>query len=193
MPELPRSSVAYILDAEDRVAAVDEAWDTFAVAEGAPQLAGGRIIGRPFAASLADAHTRELCALLFQAARQSGRTVVVPFRCDSATVRRFMQLAIEPRPGGELCMSTTLLREEPRPAVALLDETAPRSEDLVRICGWCKRVPLPGGDWVEVEHAMRELGLLERSTLPRLSHGICPTCSARLEAQLETLGPTAAR
>jgi hypothetical protein len=189
MPGLPRSSVAYVLDAEDRVTAVDEAWNAFAVAEGAPQLTRGRIIGRPFAASIADAHTREICGLLFHAARQTGRQMVVPFRCDSPTVRRFMQLTIQPRSGGVLCMSTSLLREEPRPAVALLDDTAPRGEDLVRICGWCKRVPLPGGEWVEVEHAMRELGLLERSTLPRLSHGICPACSVRLEAQLETLGP----
>ena len=35
--------------------------------------------------------------------------------------------------------------------------------------------------WMEVEDAVRELGLAATDKLPRLSHGICPDVSARLK------------
>lgn len=45
------------------------------------------------------------------------------------------------------------------------------------MCSWCKKVAL-GGQWHEVEDAVRTLNLFSSHELPRISHGMCPTCAA---------------
>jgi hypothetical protein len=98
-----------------------------------------------------------------------------------------MTLTIDPRPGGFLRLTTTLDREEPRAAIAILDSQAQRSDAFVKICGWCKRILLPSDAWAEIEEAMTVLHLLAETKMPRLTHGICPDCSARLHAEIDGL------
>jgi hypothetical protein len=178
-------SLGYVIGPDDRIVAVDQAWDAFATTQGGRELTSEKIVGRPFGECVTEPHTREMCMLLFRAARNSQRPVVVPFRCDSPGLRRFMTLSITPRADGMLTLNTVLDREESRPPLALLDIQTQRTNDFIRICGWCKKIVLPSGSWVEVEEAVRELGLLAQARLPRLSHGICPTCSESLHAEIE--------
>jgi hypothetical protein len=187
MTDAATSSMSYVLGPDDRIAAVDQAWNTFAASQGAGDLTGAQIVGKPLRACIADSNTHEIYALLFGAARKLQRSVAVPFRCDSPGLRRFMTLRADPLPDGSLRISTTLVRAEERPPVALLSPTAPRSDGVLKICGWCKRIPLSSGAWVEVEIALQELGLLEASEMPRLTHGVCPACAASLQAEIDAL------
>ncbi len=43
------------------------------------------------------------------------------------------------------------------------------------VCAWCGRLRLPSGEWVE----------LPASPTVVCSHGICPSCGARFEAEAE--------
>jgi hypothetical protein len=70
---------------------------------------------------------------------------------------------------------TTIVRDEPRAEVGLMDPATPRSDAVLTICGWCMRVPV-SGKWLEIEEAVAALGLLEAPVMPGLSHGMCPVC-----------------
>lgn len=47
---------------------------------------------------------------------------------------------------GGLRLTSTMLREEPCAELKLLDPHIPRSDDAVRMCGWCKRTYVDG-EW----------------------------------------------
>ncbi len=57
------------------------------------------------------------------------------------------------------------------------------SEAFVSVCAWCRRVALPNGTWLPVGHYLPLQGPL------RLTHGICPDCLRREQAQLGRRSP----
>ena len=83
---------------------------------------------------------------------------------------------------GALEFRSALLREEARPRVDLLAPDFPRTEQWLTLCAWCKKVNVAG--WVEVEEAVRQLGLFEPARLPRITHGVCPACEETFESAL---------
>lgn len=173
--------ISYRVDAEDRLVEVGDEWDAFAAANGAPDLDLEHLHGRPLPALVSGTEMQSLTAMLLKRARAAGE-VEVPFRCDAPDERRFLSMKLQRDAENGVRIETTLLRVEARPAVALFDEGAPRSDELLIVCSWCKRVRLDGQQWVEVEDAVAALGLFEAAALPRLSHGICPPCRARFFA-----------
>lgn len=80
-----------------------------------------------------------------------------------------MEMRIRRLPAGLVEFSTRLLREAPRGS-----EPAPEPGGMVRMCSWCKRVLLD--DWVEIDEAVRRLGLFELEQPPRVTHTICREC-----------------
>jgi hypothetical protein len=66
----------------------------------------------------------------------------------------------------------------------LLASDSLRSTELLRSCGWCKRVDVGGGEWAEVEEAVVRLRLFDLPKLPLLTHGMCEGCQARMLAML---------
>jgi hypothetical protein len=57
---------------------------------------------------------------------------------------------------------------------------AGHSPDVVwlTVCGWCERVK-DGTGWLELERALEQLELAPGHE-PSLTHGICPSCFARV-------------
>ncbi len=68
---------------------------------------------------------------------------------------------------------------EDRDYASLLDVNAPRSDALLAICSWGKRIELPEDGWTEVEPGVRKLDLFGDAPVPQLSHGVCPDCEKR--------------
>ena len=91
-----------------------------------------------------------------------------------------MSLAITSMEADTLQLQGTLLREEVRSPVNLLDPNMERTHDFVTICSWCKRVLLPYEKWVEVEEAVLQLALFNVRACPQLTHGICPSCLSNI-------------
>jgi hypothetical protein len=174
-------TIRYRVDAEDRLVEFGGEWDAFAAANGAAGLTIEHLRGRPLPALVTGTEMQSLTAMLLKRARAAGE-VEVPFRCDAPDARRFLSMSLRRAAEDGVVIETTLLRTEPRPAVALFDENVPRSGELLVVCSWCKRVRLDGQQWVEVEDAVATLGLFEAAALPQLSHGICPPCRARFFA-----------
>lgn len=176
---------AYELDTDLRIVAVDDGWSEFARENGAPELVPPPgPLGQPATACVGDPTSRMLFEQLFQRVLRTGRTVTVPIRCDAPALRRYLDLVISRRGNAGIRIETRLIRSEARPPMALLDQKAPRGNELLRMCGWCKRVDV-AGRWCEVEEAVAALNLFERDRLPLVTHGMCPLCYRRVCGELD--------
>lgn len=171
----------YELDQDDRIRAVSASWLDFARHNGAADLERETVVGRPIWDFVAGTDTQGVYEAIFTRVRATGRTLRLPFRCDSPDRRRYMQLTVRPRPAGGLAISASLVREEERDPISLLDRNTARSHVLVPMCSWCKAVRGTTGEWLEVEEAVAQFELLASLPLPRLTHTICPKCAASLE------------
>ena len=168
--------LSYVIDAPNRIVEIDGPWDEFAAANGCPELTRAAVLGRSLFDFVTGADAREVVSLLLARARSAG-SFEVGFRCDAPTRRRFMRLELRPEPYGRVRSSSQLEREEARPVQPLLDPASPRTDAMLMICSWCKKV-LVGDSWSEIEEAARELAFLEAEAFPQISHGICPPCRA---------------
>ncbi|MGZ8378569.1 MAG: hypothetical protein ACXWZS_04095 [Gemmatirosa sp.] len=174
-------AVSYALDADDRLLAVNAAWQAFAVENGgAPASA---VIGTPLWQHVSDDAVRHLYARLFHRVRATQRPFRVPFRCDAPDAVREMTLDILPRPGGGLVLRSRIVREVERAPLLLLARHLPRSDDFLRMCGWCMRVDLEG-TWHQVEDAVTSARLLCEVPAPQVTHGICADCERVVFAAL---------
>lgn len=88
--------------------------------------------------------------------------------------------------GDDLLIHATLRREEARDPVPFPAHAPALGAEFIRSCGWCKRVDVEGS-WVEIEVAVDRMKLFMGPRPPQISHGICDSCLARMEAALDSL------
>ncbi len=177
----PRSFV-HRVDASEIITHVNDAWEAFARENRADHLASEHVVGTSLWRHIGDLETKELYRAILARVRSKRLVLALPYRCDAPDRRRFMELRISPTGSDEVEFASRIVREEQRNPVRLLESDAERSDEFVRMCSWCKKVKT--SDWVEVEEAVRELGLFHRLRLPQITHAICPNCLARLKASL---------
>lgn len=180
----PEPPVLYAIDRSDRLVHVNPAWSAAAEAAAAPMLAARRVIGRSLWDFVDDATTRALYGAVLERARGGARPLSFNFRCDTPTHRRLMNMRITGLEDGAVSFEVRVVATQVRPRVALLEPGSPR-QGLIRMCGWCKRLPLPTGEWVEVETALSALDLLDASPPPAITHGMCPECHRALSRAIE--------
>ena len=168
----------YVVDATDRIVFANNHWYDFARENGAGHLNEKTVAGRALWDFIMGRETRELYRVLIKNVRERGGTKTIPFRCDAPDRRRYMEMAISHTVDGRLAFSTRIIRQEQRDPVPPLFGPAPGSGALIVMCSWCKRVRMGAIEWVEVEEAINQLKLFEEAALPRISHGICNTCSS---------------
>lgn len=177
------TAVEYTVDADDVVAAVGADWSAFAADNGAPDLAGPPA-GRTLWSYFDGDEVRDLWRLLVERVRTDRRPAHVPLRCDAPGSRRWFEMTVTPGPDDSVHFRCTLVFEEERSAVSLLDPEAPRdpSAPAVPVCSWCGQA-YDGSRWLDIESLVRELRLLERP-VPPIDHGICPTCRDLMSTDL---------
>jgi hypothetical protein len=167
--------LVYRLNRRDEFTYIDEKWGSFAAANDALDLLPGLVLSRPLWDFISDETTAQLYREILRRAR-AGHVARFGFRCDAPEYRRSMEMTVAGLGGGEVQFETRVLREERRPRQELLGRYAARAGDMLRMCGWCKRVDVGAGRWEEVEEAVRALCLFERQAMPPLTHGICEAC-----------------
>lgn len=168
----------YRIDGHDHIVFANQHWFDFARENGAMTLEPDSVIGTSIWEFISNDESRHVFEILLKQVREAGRTVTVPFRCDSPECRRFMHLQISRKAKQEVEFRGRILREERREMVHLLDPTIKRSDELLVMCGWCKKVKLPDGSWEEVEAVVKAMNLFDAPRLPRISHGICQPCAS---------------
>jgi hypothetical protein len=174
-------TLSYAIDEHDRLIRVDEGYYSFARENGWEEAATS--LGRLLWDYVAGHEMVKLQRLLVRRIRDEVGDIELPFRCDGPGVRREMKIRIVARLGGRVVLFSARMRsEEARDSPQLLlDPDAPRSDEMLEMCGWCDRFEVDG-EWVEVEEAALRLELFNRAELPALSHGICPDCNEMLLA-----------
>lgn len=176
MNPTPGATYVYRITPEDVIEFVNDAWLRFAVENDAASLAQ-EVIGTSLWNYVSGYIVVQLSKGLLARVRESKCEVTIPFRCDSPSVRRFMQMRVVPlaKGGVEFCNWTE--REEPYlERVHLLDPTGPKDPEIVlRMCAWCKTIYV-GNSWLELEDAIGRLRLFDLLAEPTITHGICDHC-----------------
>jgi hypothetical protein len=171
----------YTIDRNDVLVHVDGAVGHFAGATGVPNLCDGAV-GQSLWTFIADDELRSLYVALVARAR-GGRVVHVSTRCDSPSMARSVAMEIAPRADGGVEFTCRL------DDAALIARVRPGGSDLLRLCAWCYRADR--GGWRDIEEVIASEQLLERSTLPVVTHGICDACLAEAAAKLDPLTASA--
>ncbi len=170
-------AVIFVLDSDFRLRYCNEAWDRFAMENGAvPQALRDRQIGRSVMEAM-PAPLKRFYARLYAQVLFVEPSADHEYECSSAEIFRRFHMSVQRLDvAGEssfLLVVNSLLVEEPfeRPS-ALYSSDALRQEDgLITMCCHCRRTRVPGGEdlWVWVPGLVREMP-------PDVSHGICPIC-----------------
>jgi hypothetical protein len=166
----------YTVDAEDRILSVSGRWVAFARENGAPELDARTVLGRSLWDFVAGEEIRSLYRAVFARVRSLDVPILLPFRCDSPGLRRYMRLVVSPLRDGRLRIDAVPVREEVRRHLVLLEASADRGGTPVPMCDQCKRILTPGGEWLEPEDAAVRMRLLASDPVPDLAHGVCPRC-----------------
>jgi hypothetical protein len=176
-----KSCITYHVDTADRIVFVSDTWEAFAEANGTDYLTTDYILNKTLFSFIADMETRHIYEMLIKRCRDENEQVNFTFRCDGPDVRRYMSMEISPLDDGNIKFHSCIHEEEYRPPVELLDSSIDRSNELLKICSWCKKVEVEPGEWHEVEEAVKRLALFDAKALPGLTHGICVPCFETVE------------
>lgn len=174
----PADLLTYQINSADCITSVSGSWDLFAAANGGGTRATN-VVGHSLWDFVVHNATRQVYRDLITRVR-GGRPVTFSYRCDSPTLRRFMQMTMSPGACGSVTFDSWTLRTEPRDAPAVTISPDIRTGDLLRVCGWCKRVAVADNEWVEIEIAVDRLGLMADRSPVGVTHGMCPACFARV-------------
>jgi hypothetical protein len=175
------TTLIYDIDDSDRLVAVNDTWTSFAVVNDAPELSAPGVLGLRLWDAITDPSTRELYRTLLDRVRH-GEVIDYTYRCDGPAVRRDMSMHVALE-GRRVRFTSRIQDATPRASEAILDRLVPRTDELLRVCGWCKKIAVADDRWEEVEVAIPLLGLKAAHTLPALTHGICPGCYDRVSAE----------
>jgi hypothetical protein len=167
----------YRIDRNDMIVFISDSWLAFAEAnEGADSCHPSLVINEPIWDFIAGPETRHLYQVIIGNVRSRKREVTIHYRCDSPAYRRFMEMTVIPLEDGSVEFRSSVLRIEERDIVALLEDRGPPSGDMITMCSFCKKVRLPGDEWVEAEVAVERLDLFGAQRLPQITHGACRPC-----------------
>jgi len=179
-------SCRYRLNRRDLLVFVDEGWARFAREAGADELLPPGVLNRSIWEFITDPRLRLLQAELLRKARSTRKAIRLPFQCDSPTMRRWMEMDIQSSAGGDVLVTTTLLREEARARMPFLDARPPgmkRPVEDLGMCGWCNAVQLGEGPWQSVEDLLRaKPGWPDEGSNIEVHHRLCASCDTRLIA-----------
>ena len=171
------STYEYTLTTDDRVASVTPRFLAFAQENGAPELTTDAVVGRSVFDFVSGTTTQQLYSAIYSRVRSDNVVVVLPFRCDSATVRREMIMRIGKQPDDLLAVQCTLISAEPRQSLRALDREVGRNDKQLTICSLCLNVLVEPVGWMDIEDAVLSLHLLEKETAPQLMYAVCPKCA----------------
>ena len=188
MPDSPPGFNRYCIDADDRIESLDMNWTTFACENGAPELKGDAVLGCSLWAFVQGGEIEELYRAVFERVRSLDVSIMLPFRCDSPDLRRYMRPVVQRRRGASLQFDAVTIREQPQLHVNLLEPAGVRSDLSLSICGHCKRVLVSGEEWIEPEDTALRLQLLESEDVPRLDHRVRPDCVRIFESSGSGIG-----
>ena len=99
---------------------MNETWQDAARQNQGEAVLSDRVLGRDLWQSVGDDTVRQIYKRLIRRAR-GGTPVEFRYRCDAPARRRVFTMSIQSLADGQVEFASTLVQEEARPAVALLE------------------------------------------------------------------------
>ena len=177
------SSCVYRIDESDRISYVSPTWLMFAEHNDAPELSKDDVIGRSIWDFVIGDPIRRIYRELFRQVRSGDRAIMMPFRCDSPTRIRHMELTIRPAPEAGIQFESRLMLSLDREEVPLFDANAERSNECVDVCSFCRKFQLEDG-WMTAGDAVAHRSWFNGNPVPRLTETLCGDCLNRLHEDL---------
>ena len=168
-------SIIYRINSRDQIVFVNDLWNEVAFASDNESLTGRKIFGRSIWKFFKGYAVRDLYKQMVKTVR-CGKRVRFNFRGDSPETRRLMEMDITLLENGEVQFSSKIVLAEKSPFKWLLNNESPYTEELISVCGWCKKVNVEKDTWSEVEDAVTIMGIFDTAKIPNISHGICEEC-----------------
>jgi hypothetical protein len=180
----------YEIDESDRIVRLGDNWCRFARENGAPELCDrSSVLDRPLWDFVSHREVHHIYSILLEKARTERRPIIVPIRCDAPDKRRFIEIDLTPLPMDHVEFKSRVVRMESRDALEILERSASRSDEFLRICSFCKKIALSDETWAATEEAVKCLKLFESPRVPQLTHGICPGCYEAFMASMKHKRP----
>ncbi len=177
----------YRIDHTDTIVSISENWSAFAESNAwSGPIGPNEVVGHKLWDFIQDIETSHLYQQLLGRVRAGKLSRSIPFRCDSPSERRYLELSMEALPDDQIQFTSRILRTEHRDAVDLLDTDAPRSADLITLCSMCKKIEIAPGEWADIEEGLPHLKLFESDRMPQLTHGLCGSCYAAAMQELQS-------
>lgn len=169
-------SIVYELDVDNNIVSVNPVWQSFAVANHAPELSVDQVIGKPLMQYISGNTTKQFWQALLDKARKANVALHLDYRCDSPDLRRFMRIKVCRGDSDKLLFESALLRIEPRPVSIHFKRAQQRGGDTKVRCSFCNHI-LHKSHWVEAESLVTGNMVV---TLD-VTYGICPKCQTSLD------------
>ena len=175
----------YRIDENDKIVFVSDNWSKFALDNDATETCiPPFVLSKPLWEFIGDDETIHLYQLVIDRIRTEKKTVKISINCDSPNLRRFMQITIKPFLENQIEFTSKVINKEKREYLPILNKDAPRTDEFVRICSYCKKIAVTENEWVETEEAIVFLKLFQKDKLPQLTHGVCPACYESVMSEL---------
>ena len=140
----------YWLDGEDKIIGVGSTWDFFAGENEGREVVSELVVGRSLWEFISGDPTRMWLSSILTLARIRNENVNRPYRCDSPTVKRFMNLEIKKDADGVLHLVHSLVRVEAMSVPCRVNPTPSPGKKMIQRCSVCNRFNTAKG-WTEAE------------------------------------------
>ncbi|MCK6424249.1 MAG: hypothetical protein L6Q75_04070 [Burkholderiaceae bacterium] len=170
----PAASPWYTVDRQDCLCELSGDWDArLAEGGGAAACRGARILGRPLREFIAGDSTRMYLDAALEATRLTGQPRRLPYRCDTPTLARRMQMCLQPLADGRVRVTHQLLAQQPLPRPLACHAAASAPEPARLRCSLCLRLRTPEGHWLDPVTAAPDVASLA------VHYTLCPDCGGR--------------
>ncbi len=171
-------NITYWLDANKRLAALDDTWTKAAIDN--PALAPDALVGRPLADFIAGDAPRMHVYTILDAVRLLGQARSAIYRCDSPEARRSFEMRVSLEPSGLLRVEHHLVKFEPV-ADQPLFFTKPKATWLR--CSWCNRLMIDNR-WIEADRVPTD----RIRKLAAVRYTVCGECRTDMQTAVENRG-----
>lgn len=149
------------------------------------QCSSSLVLGKSLWSFISGPETRHIYQLILAQIRKHKRSTQLFINCDSPELKRNIEVTLNPLQNGGVEFLSKVVQLIERDAVTILDKAIERSDDIIKICSFCKKIAISKEEWAETQDAIKILNLFGSKKMPQLSHGICPHCAEIVMKDIE--------